>query len=302
METLEKVIAGWKADKRRWVKDATYAVYLQHLHNHVVPFLQGRDQIDDGTAREFVDALEAKGLSPKSIRDVTLVLRMLLRYGAREGVWPAVDTEVRYPQARKVGPPVMLPRDQRRLTEYLREHPSLKGLGILICLETGLRIGEVAGLQWKDIDFEQGVIRVGKTVQRLYIDDGADKRHFLSIGSPKTPSSNREVPMTREQRKLMGRHRSAPEFYVVSGAPTPVEPRALREYLMRTLCRLGIPRVRFHALRHSFATRCIESGADPKTVSAILGHASVSTTLDLYVHPGLEQKRRAIERAARGLG
>ena len=304
METIETIAAAWKADKRRWVKDATYAVYLQHLNNHVIPYLKAQGRIDDGTAQEFVDQLEREGLSPKSIRDVTLVMKMLLQFGAKMKRWPAVDTKVRFPDkdARRGRPSVMLPRDQRRLTEHLRDHPSLKGLGVLICLHTGLRIGEVVGLQWRDVDFKADVIRVNKTVQRLYIADDGDRRYFMSIGSPKTASSVREVPMTKELQKIMRRAQSVPEHYVLSGSSRPIEPRVLRDYFTKLLTSLGLSKVRFHALRHSFATRCIESGADPKTVSAILGHSSVSTTLDLYVHPGLEQKKRVIERAARGLG
>ena len=89
------------------------------------------------------------------------------------------------------------------------------------------------------------------------------------------------------------------EFYVVSNAPVPLEPRYYRDYFRRLLTKLNIPPIRFHALRHSFATRCIESKCDYKTVSVILGHSSLATTMDLYVHPGYKEKKLAIERMSK---
>ena len=97
-------------------------------------------------------------------------------------------------------------------------------------------------------------------------------------------------------RKVM-----ADDFYVISNAVTPLEPRYYRDYFRKLLASLGIPPTRFHALRHSFATRCIESKCDYKTVSVILGHSSLATTMDLYVHPGFEEKKRCVNRMAKSL-
>lgn len=300
----KELAAAWKAEKRRWVKDATYAVYVQHLNNHVLPFLEGLPEgtIPASTLQSFVDAKSAQGLSPKSIRDIALVLKMFLRYGAGKGAWTMPVMDVRYPERSAVrAPEVLTIADQRRLAGYLRENFSFRGLGVLIAMNTGMRIGEIAGLRWEDIDIPTGTIRVRRTAQRIYIADGPARQYELTVGSPKTLLSVRDIPissalmgMLRPLRRVM-----RPESYVISNGPRPIEPRTLREWFARLLDSLGIARVRFHALRHTFATRCIECGCDTKTVSAILGHASVSTTLDLYVHPGIEQKKRAIERMGR---
>ena len=92
-----------------------------------------------------------------------------------------------------------------------------------------------------------------------------------------------------------------PEHYIVSGGPRPVDPRSLRTCFRKVLEEAGVRRIRFHGLRHTFATRLIDAGCDFKTVSALLGHASVGTTMDLYVHPDLEQKRRAVDRLEKAL-
>ena len=305
MEQFTQIAAAWRSDKRRWVKDATYSVYCQHLQGHILPFMSGESSVSPDTAQRFADSMAAEGLSPKSVRDMTVVLRMILRYGAMAGAWTGYEFAVRYPSAASARrePSVMKPSDQHRLLEYLRTDFSLRGLGVLISMHSGLRIGEVVGLQWADIDLRSGLIHVRKTVQRIYNPDSEGPRYFLSVGSPKTPSSLRDVPMSDELLKLMRplARRYSPDCYVVSGAASPLEPRTYRDWFSRQLSRLGIGPCRFHTLRHTFATRCIESGCDYKTVSAILGHASISTTLDLYVHPGFAQKKKAIEKVAKGL-
>ncbi len=188
---------------------------------------------------------------------------------------------------------VMSVSNQRRLMCYVREHFSFRNLGILICLSSGIRIGEICALRWADSDLECGVIRVSKTIQRIYIDGHTE----LIEDAPKTVKSNREIPLTRELAAYIRPIRKIvkAEFYLLSNSPTPVEPRTYRTYFRRLTEKLGLPPIRFHGLRHSFATRCIESKCDYKTVSALLGHSNISTTLNLYVHPNLEQKRRCLD-------
>lgn len=304
MKTFEKVVTLWKAEKRQWVKDATYAVYVQHLNNHIIPYFKsriGKPTLEQ--AKDFAKQLSAKSLSPKSIRDITTVLRMILRYGERLGAWGRVDLDLHMPDEGPKKPAVLAQRDQRKLIEHLRANPDCRGLGVLISMHTGLRIGEICGLQWRDIDVRAGVLRVRQTVQRIYLADGPHRSYYLSIGTPKTATSVREIPLAGELLRLIRplRRTTTPDYYVVSNSPDPLEPRAYRAYFRRLLTQLGIHPIRFHALRHTFATRCIESRCDYKTVSSILGHASISTTLDLYVHPGLNAKKRVIEKMAKRL-
>ena len=125
----------------------------------------------------------------------------------------------------------------------------------------------------------------------------------LIEGAPKTVSSIREIHLTRELSALIRPLKKIvkADSYVLSNSPSPTEPRTYRAYFKRLSGIIGLPAMRFHGLRHSFATRCIEGRCDYKTVSAILGHSSISTTLDLYVHPGTAQKRRVIEKMSRSL-
>lgn len=300
-----QIATAWKADKRQWVKPASYAIYSRLCNSLILPAFSDVGPIDEPAVQAFVSGLLARGYAPKTVKDALLVLKMILRFGERTGAWPHLEYQVHFPTAieepRDV--PTLSHSDENRLLQHLRTHFSFRNLGLLICLHSGLRIGEICGLQWQDLDVTAGVIHVNKTVQRISISDGDLSAYYLSVDRPKTVSSIRDIPMPREIREAVRPFRRvmAGECYVLSGSPSPLEPRQYRAYFRQLLATLSIPPIRFHGLRHSFATRCIESRCDYKTVSAILGHASISTTLDLYVHPGFSEKKKCIDRLARAL-
>lgn len=304
--SFSKVAALWKEDKRRYVKKSTYAVYSQLCNKCILPYFKDCGKPDEPAVQAFADSMLSEGYAIKTVKDTMLVLNMILRYGEKLHAWPHEDTTIHYPtdteQTHRLC--TLSPDNQQKILNYVRQNFSLKNLGLLICLQSGLRIGELCGLKWEDLDPSAGVIMVNKTVQRIFISDGELKENFLSVDTPKTPSSIRDIPMTSELRSLIRPLRKImnPHHYMLSNDSAPVEPRAYRLYYKRLLAKLEIPQVRFHALRHSFATRCIQSKCDYKTVSAILGHSSITTTLDLYVHPGYSEKKLAIERMARSLG
>ena len=305
--TFHDVTALWKADKRRWVKPSTYAIYVQITNKHILPFFGSMtaEQLSEENIQRFADGLLSQGLSVHSIRDALMILKMILRFGEKLNVWPRIIYDVHFPTTtcRREEIPVLTHSDQRKLISYLKGNFSFRNLGVLICLYSGLRIGEVCALQWRDLDVATGEIHITKTVQRIWLSDGEEKVYALSVGQPKTASSLRDIPICRELMNMIRPLRKvmSDDFYVVSNGADPLEPRYYRDYFRKLIAKLGIPPTRFHALRHSFATRCIESKCDYKTVSVILGHSSLSTTMDLYVHPGYEEKKRCINRLAKSL-
>ncbi len=288
------VVALWKADKKRYVKRSTYATYCTLIRSHLLPELGGMEDISEDAVQEFVNRKLADGLSRKTVRDILVILKMILRYGAKHGLLPEHQIDVVFPPERENHEvQVLTLANQRKLMNYVKENPGYLNLGILICLTAGLRIGEVCALQWDDVDVASGIIRVNKTIQRIYLADENERFTGIIIDKPKTRNSQREIPMTRELLGLLRpiKKISRGNYYVLTNASTPTEPRTYRHYFNEILKRLGLPKMRFHGLRHSFATRCIESKCDYKTVSVLLGHSNISTTLNLYVHPNLEQKR-----------
>lgn len=123
------------------------------------------------------------------------------------------------------------------------------------------------------------------------------------MDTPKTKNSIREIPISRDLLRLLKPIKKImnPAFFVLTNEQKPTEPRTYRSYYQKFMEELNMTGLKFHGLRHSFATRCIESNCDYKTVSVLLGHSNISTTLNLYVHPNMEQKKKAIDKMAMAL-
>ncbi|MCI5783638.1 MAG: site-specific integrase, partial [Bacteroidales bacterium] len=190
-----------------------------------------------------------------------------------------------------------------KILDFIKQNFTFRNLGIYISLTTGLRIGEICGLKWSDIDTDKGTITVNRTIERIYIVGDEHKHTELVINTPKTKNSCREIPMSKELLAMAKPLKKVvnTDFYVLTNEEKPTEPRTYRNYYHRLMKRLDIPRLKYHGLRHSFATRCIESNCDYKTVSVLLGHANITTTLNLYVHPNMEQKKRCISKMLRSI-
>ena len=296
--TFSKVAELWKADKKQYVKKSTYAAYSLLIQSHLLQDFGELNDIDEEVVQAFVNRKLASGLSQKTVRDILVVLKMILRYGSKHGLLELHPIDIVFPTEReRQDIEVLTITNQRQLMTYVKENFTFLNLGIFICLNAGLRIGEVCALQWDDIDVASGVIHVSKTIQRIYLVDGQEKYTELIIDKPKTKNSIRDIPMTRDLLALVRPLKKIVrgDFYVITNAATPTEPRTYRSYFNKIQKELGLPKMRFHGLRHSFATRCIESKCDYKTVSVLLGHSNISTTLNLYVHPNMEQKRKCID-------
>jgi len=227
---------------------------------------------------------------------------MVLRFGAKNKFLKYQPFDVQFPtQREKESVEVLSKANQKKIMTHIQEHFTFKNLGVYICLSTGIRIGEICALTWNDIDIETGIISVRQTIQRIYILENGSKHTELVIDTPKTKNSIRDIPITKDLLRILKPIKKIVNnnFFVLTNDTKPTEPRTYRNYYKKLMQTLNIPELKFHGLRHSFATRCIESNCDYKTVSVILGHSNISTTLNLYVHPNLEQKRRCIEQMAK---
>ena len=304
-KTFKEVSEIWKRDKRQYVKPSSYSTYVLLLNKHILPVFGESTLVTESDVQSFVLKKLDEGLSTKSVKVLVLVLKMITRFGAKAGYWPVPDWSIHYPTEQvATNLDVLNRQDQKRILTHIKDHFTCRNLGIYICLSAGLRIGEVCALQWQDLDMEDEVIRIRKTLGRVYQPDGTSQRSHLVLGKPKTVNAIREVPMSREMIRLVRplTRVANPEYFLLSNDEKPLEPKTYRNYYKRFMTDLGVADLKFHGLRHSFATRCIESGCDYKTVSVLLGHANVGTTLNLYVHPNLDQKKKCIEKVFRHLG
>ena len=301
-KTIKEIADIWKEDKRQYVKQSTMAVYLLSLENHLLPVFGGKMEVTEEEVQAFALDKLNHGLSPKSIKDMLIVLKMVVRFGEKQGWLNHVEWKVKFPANQlKAALPILTKQHQKKLMDYLKDNFTFPNLGILVCLSTGLRIGEVCALKWSDINMDTGLLHVNRTIERIYIVD-SDKPHTeIVINTPKTKNSLREIPLSKELVRIFKPLMKVvnKDYYVLTNNTKPTEPRTYRNYFNKLLKQLDIPRLKFHGLRHSFATRCIESHCDYKTVSVLLGHADISTTLNLYVHPNEEQKRSCIDKMMR---
>mgnify|MGYP000587344673 FL=1 len=303
-KTINQITEEWKEEKKKYVKKSTYAAYQLLIQNHIKPYFGDLYEVNEEKIQQFVfDKLDA-GLSEKTIRDIIIVLKMILKFGIKNGYLEYVQIDAKFPSKQeKKDLDVLSKADQKKFMEHLRNNFTFKNLGIFICLSTGMRIGEICGLRWCDVDTAEGVIKVRHTLQRIYIIEGETRHTELLLDTPKTANSVRDIPMSSELLKMLKSLNKVvnENYYVISNDIKPIEPRTYRNYYKKLCKQLDIPELKFHGLRHSFATRCIESKADYKTVSVLLGHSNISTTLNLYVHPNKEQKKKTIDKMLRSL-
>ncbi|WP_026904257.1 tyrosine-type recombinase/integrase [Pedobacter glucosidilyticus] len=301
---LSEIIELWKKDKKQYVKKSSFSAYVLLTENHLLPVFGHYYELTEADVQKFVFQKLERGLSQKTIKDILIVLKMILKFGAKNKWLAYTPFEIQFPTEREKRNIEVLNRsNQKKIMNYIQDHFTFKNLGVYICLSAGMRIGEVCALTWDDIDIDNGIINVNRTIQRIYVIENGQRRTELILDTPKTKNSIREIPISKDLLRLLKPFKKIvnPSFFVLTNEAKPTEPRTYRSYYKNLMELLNMPDLKFHGLRHSFATRCIESNCDYKTVSVLLGHSNISTTLNLYVHPNLEQKKKAIEQMFKGL-
>ena len=303
-KTILEIVKVWKEDKKQYVKKSSFSAYMLLVENHLLPVFGNKNNIEESELQAFVFQKLKQGLSQKTIKDVLIVLKMVLKFGAKNKWLDYTTFDIQFPTEReKYNIEVLSRMHQKKIMQYIQEHFTFRNLGVYICLSSGIRIGEICALTWEDIDTDNGVINIRRTIQRIYTIEEDVRKTELILDTPKTKNSIREIPMSKDLLRMLKPFKKIvnDSFFVLTNEAKPTEPRTYRTYYKNLMRELGIPELKFHGLRHSFATRCIESKCDYKTVSVLLGHSNISTTLNLYVHPNMEQKKKAIEQMFRGL-
>lgn len=303
-KTIREIAAAWKEHKRPYVKQSTMAAYVLILENHILPTFGEDNSLPEHSVQAFVLHKIESGLSTKSVKDILIVLKMVMKFGVKKEWMTYYEWDIKYPPSseNKVLD-VLSVSNHRKILNHIQSHFTFMGLGIYISLSTGLRIGEICALKWSDINVTDGILTVNRTIERIYIIEGEKKHTELVINTPKTKNSCREIPMNKELLGMLKPLKKVvnDDYYILTNDERPIEPRTYRNYYKRLMEKLDIPKLKYHGLRHSFATRCIEVGCDYKTVSVLLGHSNISTTLNLYVHPNMEQKKRCIDKVFKSL-
>lgn len=283
------------AFQKKW-KPATYNKYVNCLQKYILP--EWEAVAAAGITQECYDALIShleETLSNSSLRTVNTVIIGCLRHSLRcVPILCKAPTE----NPKNTSLVTLSELEAARLTEALRERSDLSAVGILLALHSGIRIGELCALRWEDICVEQQLLHIRHTLQRIQVPQAAPEqpKTRLLLDLPKN-KREREIPIHPaifQQLQELDRI-YPPSAYLLSGTEKPVEPRTIANRFKRILKDTGIRDIHFHALRHTFATRCVESTVNIPALSEMLGHSSIRITVDRYVHLSRKFKQEQIE-------
>lgn len=293
---FEVVTEQWLKYKKNTVKKSTYYNYSYSVAKYLYPSFAGKNITKIKNYNNFIEEL-SDTLSPKTVRDIVTKLKEIINFYEEEHNTKLNIKKMSLPKMNKKEIQILSNKEKQKLEKYCIEQNSLKSLGILICLNTGLRIGEVCALRWENIDFETRRIHLEKTIERIYSKE--ENKTIVIIDTPKSITSVRTIPINSKLYNILKqiRGKSKKTDFVLTGSSEHyVEPRNYQYYLKEILKRSKVKKYKFHTLRHTFATNFIEAGMDIKSLSEILGHADVSITLNIYVHSSDKAKRKYLEK------
>ena len=304
-KSFGEVLNLWMDNNRARLKGGTINKYQNLIDTHIMPEL-GQTKINELSATRINTFLNEKisrgrvdgsgGLSASYVRSIMLVINAAIKYAVSEQLCSPLKTPICKPSADKTELSILSAEEQKKLEASLLNNFDLTGAGIYISLHTGLRIGEVCSLAWNDIDMNKRVIHVRHTVARIRSSSSAGST-ILVIDTPKTKASKRDIPISSTLLPILLKLKTlSSKGFLLTGTNEFIKPRTFEYRYHKILDDCGITSVNYHALRHTFATRCVEAGVDIKSLSEILGHGNVSVTLNTYVHSSLEMKRNQLEK------
>ncbi|WP_330932655.1 tyrosine-type recombinase/integrase [Enterococcus sp. BWR-S5] len=276
------------------VKITTYTVYSGRVKNHIIPFLGEKKMttLDTREINAFIRCLQMKKLSATTIKGVITVLKYSLNQACKEQYLMVNPCEnIQLPKAQQTHIGALTIEQQQNLERLALQE---KGCSpVILSLYTGMRIGEISGLKWSDIDFEKNVIHIQRTLLRIHYDDSKNKTELI-LSSPKTESSRRSIPLAVNLKEyLLEKRAYSTSEFVISCKHSFAEPRVIN-YRFKKILEKAELNIHFHVLRHTFATRCVEKGVDIASLSKLLGHASIKMTLDTYTDSMWKNRQSAI--------
>ena len=294
-----KVIADeWLETKIITIKESTYYNYVYFINKYIINILGDMtiEELQNYNFNEFITEL-MKTLSNKTIRDILCIVKSILNYANEEYDANIKIKKIKSPQLIQEKVEILSNREKGRLENACIRENTLKSIGILVCLNTGLRIGEICALKWENINLDKNILYVKKTLQRVY--NKEERKTKVIIDVPKTISSIRAVPISNklyEIIKPLKNNYKDEDFFLTGNKEKYFEPRSYQKYFKDILRKCKIKGYKFHTLRHTFSCNCIEVGMDAKSLSEILGHSKVEITLNRYVHSSYRMQKKYLEK------
>ncbi len=284
-------------------KEKTIFYYTIIIEKHLVPHL-GEYELDELSPliiQQFVteimqsgNLITGEGLSANTVNSIITVLQNALRQAFQLGFLSEYTTDkVKRPKPKERNVECFTSAEQKQIEKAVLGDRRVKMFGVILCLYTGLRIGELLALEWTDIDFSKGELSVNKSCH----DSKKDGKYYRMVDAPKTNTSIRIIPIPRQMIPMLRETKKKNHSkYVVGNGDKVISVRSYQYSFSGLLKSLEIPHRGFHSLRHTFATRALECGMDVKTLSEILGHKNSNVTLNRYAHSLLSHKHDMMNR------
>ncbi len=282
-------IDEWLERQKITVKVSTYSYYYNIVSKHIRQELGNIPlcNINESIITKYVsNKLNQNKLKISTIKGIIVILKQILSFCN-------INIKIAFPKSEKSKILVLSKDEKLKLEKYAFSHINQYTTGILLSLYAGLRIGEVCALKWENVDFINGILSIEKTVSRINNEESKKSKTKLVLLESKTINSIRQIPLNPTLIKLLARlkQNTNNSCFVLTGTNNFIDPRNYYNHYKKILKECGIINYKYHTLRHTFATNCIELGLDPKSLSEILGHSDIKITLSLYVHPEMETKK-----------
>ncbi|MFQ9984372.1 MAG: tyrosine-type recombinase/integrase [Lachnospiraceae bacterium] len=307
--SYNEVLDAWLQSSRMNIKESTYARYVHLINTHIRPHL-GNYQISKISTQRIERFLEqqlergrldnGRPLSPKTVTDILTIVKSTMEYAKYHNLNVICNLKKLTIKKREKEMRVLCQSEQNALIQVLMHEMDLYKFGVLLALYTGIRIGELCALQWEDLNMKTATLKIRKTMQRIQDTSvGAASKTKVIITEPKSQCSFREIPLPGFITDIANEFIDHPKAFILTGDKKKyVEPRTMQNRFKGYVCESGIRQANFHALRHTFATRCVEVGFELKSLSEVLGHANVNITLNRYVHSSFDLKHTNMNKLA----
>lgn len=299
-QELGKIASEWLDEVKNNRKYSTYIKYMEIYNNFLKNELDNfpLNEINEDTLQMLILTAESESIR----KSIFCVINQVFLFAAKNNQIECIKLKYSGTFNKYQRLEIFNISEQEKLIDRLGKDTNLYKKAVTLCFYSGLRIGEVCALKKTDIDLKNRIIFVNSTVQRIRSDTKDKKgKTVLMVTEPKSKYSMREIPIA-EALVYMLEDLICSEGEFLFGGKKPMEPRTLQYNFKKIQQEAGISEKNFHALRHTFATNCIEQGVDVKSLSEILGHSNVQITLNKYVHPTMETKRRYMEELASSCG
>lgn len=300
-ETMEYYIVEWLQIHKIGFKPNTQTKYDNAINNYIYPYFKdiklkylSNQHIDQFTNKLLTAGKQGNPLAPKTVKDILMILKNIINYIENKKN-TNFHLQIIYPKESRRECPVLTKKELIDLNQILLQDIDSCKFGILIAMTTGIRLGELCSLKWKNINLTDGYFVVNKTMQRVKtFADSGPKTKVIEV-APKSDTSNRQIPIPENLLSLFKKFQTDDDCYVLTGRSDEfMEPRRLEHRFKKYTRLAGIEKAHFHMLRHTFATFCIESGFELKSLSEVLGHSGSQVTLDRYVHSSFQLKKTSM--------